>query len=703
MSKKGGNFFEEHVEKIVLAIVAVVCIWLLVSRVLVSPNKVEYRGNKFSPGRIDDRIKEQAEDLEGRLNSEPKPKPAYEPRKDGFLVLVEGNILDGNSSYADLYPLIAERYSPSAKYAIGNIDINVDFDLPANTSFEIIDDREYRLPLIGKVTEATAGHIRAVAYLPTSPVDEQNAYDEAGSEPNDVDFVTVEAKFDVVKLYENFHESFVGEDVPEEWRDPCLARPIFAVVQVQRRELLADSSWSDWQDVPRTRVDHRKKMFESILGVENLSLSGIKMLLFRFDKWQVRRDLLQPEAYRVASAEEEWFPPSLHEKYLDIQKKIEAQERREAIEAERKEEEYKREGAFGRPERGRHVLRGEREMRDGGPSVRQRGDLRETTAHSREPWSRGRRGLPLGRGDREEQKRSGRRFPKTKDSSKSASTDAMDDLYDGLGEILIAERTDISKMREPLVFWAHDDTVEPDKNYQYRIRLGVLNPIAGTDWAIKQAESRKNDVILWSEFSEETETVEIPRTLYFFPLNIREAAKIVDVKVSTYVLGYWYGWTFPVQQGEVIGEVREGKEMKDRTTDAKGSVTVPETIDYGTGAVLVDVTTVNDWSGRGGKNLHSRVYSDMLYSFDGAAIEHMPIKQSCWPKELQIKYNEIKKLEKKPIKSFRPFGDRAGLLKRRPTRRGDERRGTTEDEDEERGRYDDNEAEKYRQLMGHRG
>ena len=48
MSKKGSNFFEEHVEKIVLGIVGAVCLWFLITRVVMSPNVVEYENKKLS-------------------------------------------------------------------------------------------------------------------------------------------------------------------------------------------------------------------------------------------------------------------------------------------------------------------------------------------------------------------------------------------------------------------------------------------------------------------------------------------------------------------------------------------------------------------------------------------------------------------------------------------------------------------------------
>ena len=54
------NLLEEHVEKIILAIAGLVCIWLLFTRVLFSPNVITYRDQRFSPGEIDSYIYEQA-------------------------------------------------------------------------------------------------------------------------------------------------------------------------------------------------------------------------------------------------------------------------------------------------------------------------------------------------------------------------------------------------------------------------------------------------------------------------------------------------------------------------------------------------------------------------------------------------------------------------------------------------------------------
>ena len=241
--------------------------------------------------------------------------------------------------------------------------------------------------------------------------------------------------------------------------------------------------------------------------------------------------------------------------------------------------------------------------------------------------------------------------------SKEFAKITVDDIYEELKEIQITDESDLAKMREPLVFWAHDDTAEPGKSYRYRIRLGIFNPVAGTEQFSEQYKSLKNDVILWSAFSDVTKPVDIPARLYFFPHEIQQAAKIVTVTVCRYVLGYWYSRDFMVKQGEVIGKAvdYDGAEVED-------GVVVPETIDYSTGAVLVDVMPVNDWSGA--KNLRARLYFDMLYSFDGDNIERMPIKSMYWAEGLQARFNEIRKSEREPKEPLRGWGGRVGRRER---------------------------------------
>jgi len=687
MSKKGNNFFEEHIEKIVLAVVGLVCIWLFLTRVLFSPNVVIYDNKKFSPAKIDYYIltSKQAADLEEKLSSKPTPK-LYEPKIGEISGLFES--------------------------AVSKVDVSVPWPLPIHSSMDFRDRRKYVIPEIGEVNEATMGYIGAVAYVPTVEINEEVVYDKAVREVNDIDFVTVEAKFDVKGLYERWYDNFAGSDVQEaQWRDPGLAKLVFAAVQLQRQEALADGSWGDWEIVPRTRIDHRRKMFEVIEDVEDLPAGGMKVRLLQFDDRVVRIDLLQPRAYRIASAREEWFPPSVHKKFQQYMREREMEEKRAAVEAAKEAEEEERErerdersdsrrtrspgagsgfGTVGRSGRGISEGLAGTGGPYGGTDTTRRRTIRSGSS-GRRSTERSRRRTDLSLGAYENY------FPGMQGDRAIRRGPSMNDVYNEFYKILLTGRTLLEKMREPLVFWAHDDTVEPEKRYRYRIRLGVFNPIAGTNQFSEGYRGFKNKVVLWSEFSDITEAVEIPGRLYFFARDIQnEAAKIVTVQVSRYMLGYWHSKDFPVEQGEVIGKVVEsettsGSSRRRETapeffggypsvygeyrgedlrimgieSDIRSGIrsdimgrTVPETIDYTTGAVLVDVVPVNDYDWSGGKKLNPRHYFDMLYTFDGMNIERMSIRTKYWAKELLIRFNEIKKSEKEPREPFRDWGSR---------------------------------------------
>ena len=71
-----------------------------------------------------------------------------------------------------------------------------------------------------------------------------------------------------------------------------------------------------------------------------------------------------------------------------------------------------------------------------------------------------------------------------------------------------------------------------------------------------------------------TDIVAIPKRLYFFPINVQEAAMAAEVQVCKYVLGYWHSEPFMVKRGDVIGRVakvepsdkdKSGRESKRET------------------------------------------------------------------------------------------------------------------------------------------
>jgi len=683
---KIGSFFEEHIEKIVLVIVVLVCVWLLFTRVILSPNEVTYGDAKYSPGAIDEKVYEEAVLLRDKISNPPEDRENYKSKLSEYVALLDSSISD--------------------------IDVNRWLQVPYAVDGVLsgTGGGRFRLPRIGDVNDVAVEHIRAAAYVPTVPVTAETPYDKATNEVNDIDLVTVEAKFDIAGLTERLRHSFV-DDVTEQVADPCLAKPIFANVQLQRQELGEDGSWSDWQVVPRSKIDHYGKLFEIGEDASRFRAGRLKVLKLQFGDPQLQIDLLQPETYQIASAKEEWYPPSIHGKFLDIQKKIDAEEKRKAREDEqnttndRAESRRSRRSGFGGTT-GR-TGGGVSDMGVGGAyggvggdtALRGRRGTRSGNIRRRSTDSVLSQGSGLPPTDMRTRRGRDRTEPGVIDDYRMLGVPgdrltqrgpSMNDVYAEFDKIRLTWGTPLEKMREPLVFWAHDDTVEPTKSYRYRIRLGVFNPVAGTNQLSEQDISRKNEVVLWSEFSDVTEPVEIPGRLYFFAKYIREAAKEVTIQVSKYVMGYWHSEDFLVSKGEDIGHVVETEPEKPETRDPRGRLdprdprsildplissmavvrpekqgVVPETIDYSTGAVMVDAVALNDWSDE--QTLSTRHYYDMLYStFDGTDIKHMPVRQTYWATDLQKWYSKILIMQREkpePFKAFNTGGRRRGSLR----------------------------------------
>ena len=249
-----------------------------------------------------------------------------------------------------------------------------------------------------------------------------------------------------------------------------------------------------------------------------------------------------------------------------------------------------------------------------------------------------------------------------------ANRSPVDEVYDQLFEIELRSDMDFSNL-EDITFWAHDDSLEPRSTYRYRIRLGVFNPSPGPN---------SDSVILWSDFSEVTDPIHIPGRMYFFAMDTQDAETAVKVQVSKYVLGYWYSDSFKVKSGEMIGDLREletesrtrSRSLSSRTgpgtltartgftppslrSTSTDVVTEPDEVDYNTGALLVDISTVNDWTV--GSKMTERQYKEMLYSYDTTEIEHMGIQREHWPDDLKSAFGAIlvaQRQPKEPLKAW---------------------------------------------------
>ncbi len=528
MSKKRDNLFERHIDKVVLGVAGLLSLWLLLVFILGNPYAVEYDSVKLGPGEIDNHIKNQeVQQLLSKLDEAPKAKSYTKNRGAEFAKMVA--------------------------CSINNIADDVYFPIPGYGRKVSVDSRIYVLPDIDEVIDVSVERVRSVVYVPTEPVGANNPYGMALTEFGDIDLVTVEASFNVANLYKDFGQCFSGRQVRRDWQDKNLAKPVFAAVGLERQRKLDEGSFGEWQKVAQTKVDNLKVMFGNIPDkIDDKHTANL--LMVKFDEFRVQQGILQPGAYDFAASNEDWLPPRFHKEYAKLTKAEAEKLRRERQQLERGGLNDPRGGAMGRAgalggrggggggRAGAQGGRGGRSGSGGGRVGAQGGRGGSRSGGGRRGGAqggRGRGGNTSRRGSNQSRQSTRGRYGTSQladeRDKRTKKERTVKDVYDDFKKIMLTEKTNLAKMREPLLFWAHDDTVVPGESYRYRIRLGVFNPLAGRDWFREDQKDYKDKPILWSGYSKVTETVQVPLMMHFFPFEVAtKEEKGVKIKVAKF-------------------------------------------------------------------------------------------------------------------------------------------------------------------------
>ncbi|MBN1788256.1 MAG: hypothetical protein JW806_07660 [Sedimentisphaerales bacterium] len=501
------------------------------------------------------------------------------------------------------------KYLDVLRDSIQGVDTNIDFPLPRYLA-EAKEKPVYSLPAINKVEKPSIIVVPMAAFVPTEKLSETTSYANAKTELADVDLVTVESSIDVKKLYEDFKTAFTGRHLPIEWRIKDYAKPVFAKVELQRRTLQKDGSWNQWEKIPKTKLYHLDKVLQI---PEEPDEYKIQIALVQFEKPESRKEILQPDVYFNAIPSKQWVSPSFYkEREQQFAREQEELERRR-IEAERAERLRSRSSSTRTTRRQPGVSdEAEEEL------------VRPLPGRTRRPAEELIRRPGLG--------------------TTEPTTVTIESQFNA---IRLTKETELENL-EKLIFWAHDETTKPGDTYQYRIRLGVFNPIAGKDWFSEDQKDLQKQAVLYSDFSEPTEAVEIPHRIHFFAVSSRDIKrsnfvdKTVDIKVARYTLGNWVTKTFTVRSGDEIGAVIDIADTRLRDTD------IPvESIDLSTGFVMVDTRTVTKWTGT--SYLRPREFHELLYCKSGEPIQNTPIKSTFWPEETVQIYKKIEDAEAREL------------------------------------------------------
>jgi hypothetical protein len=609
MGRKKNNLVELLLDKVVLSVAGIAALLILVFFVIGNPNAAKINGQKLSSGQIDKVIEERAQKILEQIKKAPADSNEYKSQKSVYLSLMSDSI--------------------------NNVKTEIVFPkAPSKDIFEA-PNRKYRAPSIENIANPTVVSVKMAAYVPTEELSETLTYANADTKLADVDLVTVESSFNAKKLYDSFHLAFAGKSLPEGWRNEQYAKPVFAVVELHRRTVQPDGSWSQWETVPRAKICHLKR---ALALPKKAAEYEIQLSIVQFAKPEMRYEILQPAVYDNAIPTEPWLCPSLYNERVKRLKKEDEDKNKLKAEAEKAaklSDKASRSAATTRQPAQRQPAGGGMDMGGmpgmpgmpgGMPSPTTRQQPARQQQQPRQPTTPTQKKQPVGKTTL---------TPKT-------STAEISEL-ESFKALTLTETSKPEQM-EKLVFWAHDDTTVPGEKYQYRMRIGVFNPIAGKDWFNEEQKDLKDQTVLYSNFSEPTETVEITERLKFFATNVREVQKgnsvdkTIEIKVARYTLGNWVTKVFNVKNGEQIGAIVDAAE----TRLAKASEEI-ETVDLSTGAVVVDCRRVSQWTGTG--TLRQKDVDELMYSLGSNSIQTVPIRERYWPDDVVKLYKEITQAE----------------------------------------------------------
>ncbi len=615
MSKKKGNFLEQHFDKIILGLIGLICLGLLWVYIFRNPYGPTIDGRKESPGSVQARLNQKGSRLREKLDS-------------------------GPSALTETFPDYISSYQQILACSIPDINPGIYPLTPGLGSQPMELDREYAVPEIPSLQDVQMAHIRGAAYLPTGEVSPETPYSAVETKIGDLDFITVSARLDVKRLVQQFQSCFMGLGVRH--KDAALASPVAAKVELQRRTLLDDGTWSEWTPVSFSQTQAYRRQFNRLpLRSEEMPGGGIHVQMAQYNDYLKQMAVLQPPSYDFATSRYQyWMSPPYLKEAQDLIQQQRDEERR-----------LLRESAAGARDTETLGVGGDR-TRGGRPT--------RPTRQQETPRGRDRRTPDMG-------------DPGISPLRPTARQRTVEDVYQDYQKDLISGM-DWWNRNEPLLIWAHDDSLQPGETYQYRIRAGFFNPIAGKDWFRADQQEYKDQVVLWSPFAMlqtdrgEAVAVSVPRMLHIFPRDLaKDLPGAVDVKVSKFYMGRWRSQDFQVLPGQVIGSVVEqtqettlptagmadpmmgemGMGMRGGGMAMAGAAvqTASETIDYTTKYSYLDIMDQVEWFGSVSA-LRRKEYSSMLYTIDGNEIYKLPIKQQNWPEDLKKAYREVQEAER---------------------------------------------------------
>jgi len=559
MKPKGINFFEQHIEKLVLGLFLLVFLGVLVLQIT-TPVTVEVDGQSMSPADARQRLMQSA--------------------------IARDNAMDGGHSIAlpDTPTDIASSFERRVSEPVAPNETLLAFaegaELPeADAVVAVAEDRpdgdgqaEFALPEAPAPASVAAAVYAGTIDPLTVAQREELAALVPDEQPYDKFFVSVEARFDAAALREAERLAAEADNVQPLLPEMRSRMELARVVLVRQR--LGSTGWSEEQEIAGLpgRFDLTQAISEDTTPVQFDAL-------FERER-QSRGEIRRSDMYYLVSGEP-WERPAA---------------RRAKLEAERAElpEEVSRLLNQLRSV-DREIARLERRLEEADemPTPRDRDDDRRGSLDT--PWTplpetgwpeipatwRAQFGGPGGGGGEapEEEGDNLSRIEQRLERQRERRADIVDQLeslgYDETGRpMLDAEAGEPDADLLPLfndendgfTIWGHDLTAEPGETYRYAIRVQLTNPLFAFQDRVPDSQATiAEQPLLDGAQSDWSEPVVVPQRIRYFvtsaepaslgPLGPRDASASIEAFVFFY--GHWRRAEARLRPGDAIAATAE--------------------------------------------------------------------------------------------------------------------------------------------------
>jgi len=217
--------------------------------------------------------------------------------------------------------------------------------------------------------------------------------------------------------------------------------------------------------------------------------------------------------------------------------------------------------------------------------------------------------------------------------------------------------------------WAYDLSITPGRTYRYRSRVNLYNWYVGVVSRVVERDDAEK-IQLVGAWSDPSEPIDIEDDTYFYLASGDSANNEARVDVYKWFLAQWHKQQFPVGVGEPIGAAKRVRVMQPDGTPSER----PIKVDFQTGAVLValdfgrDATVMESRGGPGQFELRTSTGAlAMVYvDSDGSLAERLNVLDSQDPKHLDLR-SKIRSVRPRRVDLPRDIGRQpSGPVGRQP-------------------------------------